>query len=49
MRWQRWAHYAQAQISLALDCADDQKEAEALLACAAESIGKARSELGGGV
>ena len=48
MGWEKWAHYAQTQISVALDCADDRKEADGLLAYAAESIERARTELRGG-
>ena len=48
MAWRKWTAYAQTQIRVALDCADDKDEADGLLAYAAESIGKARSELGGG-
>ena len=48
MTWKKWAAYAQTQISVALDCADDKDEADGLLAYAAESIEKARTELRGG-
>lgn len=48
MTWKKWAAYAQAQISVALDCADNRKEADGLLAYAAESIERARTELRGG-
>ena len=47
MTWTKWATYAQMQISLALDCADDKDEADGLLAYAAENIEKARNELQG--
>lgn len=47
MGWQKWAAYAQTQISVALDCADNRKEADGLLAYAAENIEKARNELQG--
>ena len=43
--WEKWATYAQTQISLALDCADNSEEADGLLAYAAESIERARNEL----
>lgn len=46
--WEKWATYAQTQISVALDCADDKSEADGLLAYAAESIERARTELRGG-
>ena len=46
--WEKWATYAQTQISVALDCADDKGEADRLLAYAAESIERARTELRGG-
>ena len=48
MGWEKWATYAQTQISVALDCADDKDEADGLLAYAAESIKRARTELRGG-
>lgn len=47
MGWQQWATYAQTQISVALDCADDKGEADGLLAYAAENIERARNELRG--
>ena len=47
MTWEKWAAYAQTQISVALDCADDRKEADGLLAYAAENIERARNELRG--
>lgn len=48
MGWEKWAHYAQTQSSVALGCADDKDEADGLLAYAAESIERARTELRGG-
>lgn len=48
MTWKKWAAYAQTQISVALDCADDKGEADGLLAYAAECIERARTELRGG-
>ena len=48
MTWEKWATYAQTQISLALDCADNSEEADGLLAYAAENIERARTELRGG-
>ena len=45
MTWKKWAAYAQTQISVALDCADDKDEADGLLAYAAENIERARNEL----
>ena len=47
MGWEKWATYAQTQISVALDCADDKDEADELLAYAAECIERARTELRG--
>ena len=48
MTWKKWAAYAQTQISVALDCADNRKEADGLLAYAAECIERARTELRAG-
>lgn len=48
MTWTKWATYAQTQISVALDCADNKDEADGLLVYAAESIERARTELRGG-
>ena len=47
MTWTKWATYAQTQISVALNCADDKDEADGLLAYAAASIERARNELQG--
>ena len=49
MGWEKWATYAQTQISVALDCADNKGEADGLLAYAAKSIERARNELQGEV
>ena len=48
MGWEKWATYAQTQISVALDCADNRKEAAVFLQYATESIERARNELRGG-
>ena len=48
MTWEKWATYAQTQISVALDCADNRKETDGLLAYVAESIERAKTELRGG-
>lgn len=48
MTWTKWATYAQTQISVALNCADDKDEADGLLAYADECIERARTELRGG-
>ena len=47
MTWRKWIAYAQTQIRVALDCADNRKEADGLLAYAAKSIERARNELQG--